>query len=78
MHVPPLRERREDVLPLARLFLTRFTGRDHPVQLGEDAAARLLAHQYPGNVRELRNIIERTLAYAPGAPVVHADNLHMD
>ena len=51
--VPPLTERRADILPLARHFL------GEPWRLTEDAQAALLAHDWPGNVRELRNSIER-------------------
>jgi DNA-binding NtrC family response regulator len=60
--VSPLRERREDVLPLARHFLERHT-RESGRQLGLSAAAErsLLSHAWPGNVRELRNAIERAL-----------------
>ncbi|MCG8424828.1 MAG: sigma-54 dependent transcriptional regulator [Proteobacteria bacterium] len=54
--LPPLRERREDLLPLAERFLTQI-GR--PLRLGEDARQALLAHSWPGNVRELENVIER-------------------
>jgi DNA-binding NtrC family response regulator len=60
--VPPLRERRDDVLPLARHFLghhARETGRQ--VGLSAAAEACLLSHAWPGNVRELRNAIERAL-----------------
>jgi DNA-binding NtrC family response regulator len=51
--LPPLAERRADILPLARHFL------GSPRRLSEDAEAALLAHDWPGNVRELRNSIER-------------------
>ena len=51
--VPPLTERRADILPLARHFL------GESFRLTEDAEAALLAHDWPGNVRELRNSIER-------------------
>ncbi len=51
--VPPLAERRADILPLARHFLGA------ELQLSDEAAAALLAHDWPGNVRELRNSIER-------------------
>jgi transcriptional regulator with GAF, ATPase, and Fis domain len=78
LSVPPLRERREDILPLARHFLERFGGHEHPVLLTDDAATRLLAHRYTGNVRELRNILERTLAHAPEMTVLRADALRMD
>jgi DNA-binding NtrC family response regulator len=53
LHVPPLGERREDVLPLAEAFLKP------PKSLGESAKSALLAHDWPGNVRELQNRILR-------------------
>lgn len=73
--MPPLKERRDDILPLARQFLTHYTtafGR--PVRaLSTLAEHELLAHDYPGNVRELRNRIERAVALADGAVIGPAD-----
>ena len=64
--VPPLRERREDILPLARQLLTgvakRF-GKNMPA-LTPDAANLLLRYAWPGNVRELENALERAVALA--------------
>jgi transcriptional regulator with PAS, ATPase and Fis domain len=62
--VPPLRQRREDVLPLADHFLARHGMReDKPdCYLSREAADLLLAHTWPGNVRELENEIQRALA----------------
>ena len=65
--LPPLTERRADILPLARHFL----GVD--LQLSEDAAAALLAHDWPGNVRELRNSMERAKLMARDGIVNAAD-----
>jgi DNA-binding NtrC family response regulator len=65
--LPPLTERRADILPLARHFL----GVD--LQLSEDAAATLLAHDWPGNVRELRNSMERAKLMARDGIVGAAD-----
>jgi len=65
--LPPLTERRADILPLARHFL----GPDS--QLSEDAAAALLAHDWHGNVRELRNSIERAKLLARDGMVGAAD-----
>jgi DNA-binding NtrC family response regulator len=65
--LPPLTERRADILPLARHFL----GAD--LQLSEDAAAALLAHDWHGNVRELRNSIERAKLMARNGIVSAAD-----
>ena len=66
--VPPLRERREDVLPLAEAFLQQLRielGRRQAV-LSPAAKSRLLAYGFPGNVRELRNVIERALVLEAG------------
>lgn len=73
--VPPLRERREDIVPLARHFLAQLS--KTPIELSPAAATRLLAHDFPGNVRELRNIVERSLAYAPGTGVLSAEGLRI-
>jgi two-component system nitrogen regulation response regulator NtrX len=66
--LPPLRERREDIPELVSHFLARFAAeRRMPAPaISEEAMAALQAHDWPGNVRQLRNIIERTLILAPG------------
>jgi DNA-binding NtrC family response regulator len=64
--VPPLRERREDVLPLAESFLTRHS-------LDDAAKSALLAHDWPGNVRELQNRVHRATALASGDTITPAD-----
>jgi NtrC-family two-component system response regulator AlgB len=67
IRVPPLRERREDILPLARSFvasLAQSTGRSLP-QLSPETESMLQAWSWPGNVRELRNAIERALIVWP-------------
>ena len=66
--VPPLRERREDILPLAEAFLSRESRR-----LDERARQALLAHDWPGNVRELQNRIMRALAMAGEDAITTAD-----
>lgn len=66
LHVPPLRERGDDVCRLAELFLSRFSreqGRPAPTLSPEDARA-LRSYPWPGNVRELQNAIERALIVA--------------
>jgi transcriptional regulator with GAF, ATPase, and Fis domain len=72
LHLPPLRERREDVLPLARLFLRKFArGMGRPVKEFAPGAARILeSYVYPGNVRELRNLVERAVILAGGAETI--------
>jgi len=66
--LPPLRERREDIPELVSHFLARYAAerRMSPPRISEEAMAALQAHDWPGNVRQLRNIIERTLILAPG------------
>jgi two-component system nitrogen regulation response regulator NtrX len=68
IRVPPLRERREDIPLLARHFMARgaeATGLS-PREFGEDAMAALQAYSWPGNVRQLRNMVEWLLIMAPG------------
>ena len=78
IEVPPLRDRRVDIPPLARHFMRRaaeVAGRA-PRIIGEDAMAALQAQDWPGNVRELRNVVERILIMAreiltnPSAPTL--------
>ena len=58
--IPPLRERKEDIIPLSNLFLERISARYHlqPMVLTSIATARLLEHPWPGNLRELSSILE--------------------
>lgn len=66
VHIPPLRERREDILPLARYFMAKFSqkyGKDVN-ELSQEALQALLKHPFPGNVRELENRIERGIILA--------------
>lgn len=66
VHVPPLRERPEDVVMLARHFLEQFAAKYQRPEtvLTEEDTARLLSYAWPGNVRELRNVIERSVLLA--------------
>jgi len=73
--VPPLRERREDILPMAEFFLKKFSERMERPQPGicEATRAVLLSYDYPGNVRELEHGIERAVALCPGSCISPAD-----
>jgi len=65
INLPPLRERPQDVLPLAKYFLSRL-GRTPDVQLTEGAVRLLIEYGWPGNVRELANVMERGMILAGG------------
>ncbi len=75
LDLPPLRERPEDILPLAEYFLKRFAGqaRRPQLQLSSEARRRLQSHTWPGNVRELRNLMERIAFLCPGDRVEAED-----
>jgi DNA-binding NtrC family response regulator len=74
IHLPPLRERPEDIAELARRFQSELAvGPGAPRGFESDAMARLCAHRWPGNVRELRNAIERTELLAPGPRIRACD-----
>lgn len=72
LRAPSLAERREDIPELAGYFVGRLAGMSgvSARQIGEDALAALQAADWPGNVRQLRNVIERILILAPGDPSV--------
>ncbi|HKJ76281.1 MAG TPA: sigma-54 dependent transcriptional regulator [Gammaproteobacteria bacterium] len=79
LHIPPLRERPEDIAPLAERLLARTaTGSGRPVPaLSAEAAERLRAHDWPGNVRELDNVMQRALILQPG-DTVGPEDLHFE
>ena len=71
LHVPPLRERPDDLGPLARAFAAELRGAAVELRMAPEAERLLRAHRWPGNVRELRNFIERLhLLRDPGPLVV--------
>ena len=72
--VPPLRQRREDIPQIAEAVLARLAGNGGPVPaLSEEAEAALSAYPFPGNVRELENILERAVALCDGQTIEVAD-----
>ncbi len=78
IHLPPLRERRDDILPMAEAFLEeigRSVGRP-AAGISRDALGTLLAYRFPGNVRELRNAIERATILCDGG-LITVDHLPM-
>ena len=74
--IPPLRQRREDIAPLAQGLLDRICARyqQRPVMLGPGALVRLLQHNWPGNVRELASVLEAALLEAADG-VIRASDL---
>jgi DNA-binding NtrC family response regulator len=75
IHLPPLRERREDISLLVDHFLARFNERLKKQVTGiePEAIERLVAHAWPGNIRELENVIERTVLFCEGPLIRLAD-----
>ena len=75
VHLPPLRDRREDIPPLATAFLKRFSAQANRVIHGFSAAAvdRLTAFDWPGNVRQLQNEVQRAVLLCEGDSVGAAD-----
>jgi two-component system NtrC family response regulator len=75
LDMPPLRERKEDIVPLAQYFLKRLC-REHrkpPMTLSTEAEGALLMHPWPGNVRELENLISRSVVLSPRAVLKPSD-----
>jgi DNA-binding NtrC family response regulator len=75
IRVPPLRERERDALLLAEIFLAEALRRSDapPRRFGAAAQAAILAHGWPGNVREVANVVERVVLSSEGNPVEPAD-----
>ncbi|HKT51907.1 MAG TPA: sigma-54 dependent transcriptional regulator, partial [Candidatus Angelobacter sp.] len=75
--LPPLRERPEDIPALAQHFAAQITRQNgwKPVTFAPDAVQALQAHSWPGNIRELRNVVERLLLFAEG-DIITADTVH--
>lgn len=75
LHVPPLRDRREDILPIFEHFQYRFGQRynSSPPDLDYSAKELLLRYRWPGNIRELRNVAEQTVVLMRGATISAED-----
>jgi two-component system response regulator AtoC len=72
IHMPPMRERMDDLPLLVEHFLTKFRFKPDaiPTTISEEAMARLAEHDWPGNVRELENAIERAVVLSRGQPIM--------
>jgi len=73
--IPPLRERRDDIPHIARTILARICSdmARTPVELSESAVERLRSYYWPGNIRELRNVLERSLLFTDGTVLGPSD-----
>lgn len=79
IHIPPLRKRKEDILPLAEYFLQKFCRENHKSfkYFSNDAKQKLSLYSWPGNVRELANIIERTVVLQSEGEIL-AKHIYLD
>ncbi|MCB1114083.1 MAG: sigma-54-dependent Fis family transcriptional regulator [Chlamydiia bacterium] len=79
IEVPPLKEREEDIIPLARHFLKKFSKENHlkEKRLSNDSEKLLKKYDWPGNVRELSNIIERAVVISP-SDIIQAESLSLN
>jgi DNA-binding NtrC family response regulator len=80
VHVPPLRERRDDIPLLVQHFMSRFappaqTDGQPPVLVSQDVMRRLMAYHWPGNVRQLENTVERAVALRADPAQITVDDL---
>lgn len=75
VHLPALRERREDIPLLVEHFVKRYNAEmgKHCVRVGDDAMKQLVAYEWKGNVRELQNVIERAVIFAEGETIEISD-----
>lgn len=75
IHVPPLRERREDISPLVDYFIRKYSEREDKKieEISAEAMNALLNYSFPGNIRELENIIERAVVFCEGQTVTSSD-----
>ncbi len=76
--IPPLRERREDIPLLVQHFLQKIGAEQSPprsVTMSQEAMRRLMAYSWPGNVRQLENVVERALAFSQGRPQIDVPDL---
>ena len=82
IHLPPLRERREDIPLLVQSFLEKLGAEQLPprteVVFSQEAIRRMMAFDWPGNVRQLENLIERTLALTPGRTQIDVADLPLE
>ncbi len=77
LSLPPLRARGDDIIPLAELFIAKYSTGESVLKLNDDAKYALQRHAWPGNVRELENVIQRAIILCDGRILKRAD-LHFE
>jgi len=79
IHLPPLRDRKEDILPLAAYFLERLCteNRKQSKRLSSESKEKLLAYHWPGNIRELANVMERAVVMNP-SELLYPEHLSLE
>jgi two-component system response regulator FlrC len=77
LHISPLRDRPDDILPLANKILSHYLSDGNVIHFSETAKRRLNKHLWPGNVRELDNVIQRALILKTG-DVIEAEDVHLE
>ncbi len=82
IHLPPLSERREDIPLLVKSFILKLSQQHQParsdVVFSQEAMRRLMAHNWPGNIRQLENVVERALTMTPGRNQIEVGDLPPD
>ncbi len=76
LYLPPLRNRKEDIIPLAEYFLRAKNKSRQPKMLSNEAKSFLLSYDFPGNVRELEHLIERSLIFCDG-DIIHPKHFNL-
>ncbi|MBA57599.1 MAG: sigma-54-dependent Fis family transcriptional regulator [Gammaproteobacteria bacterium] len=77
INVPSLRERTDDILPLANFFLMKYGDKRNELSVSPEALGKLLNYEWPGNVRELENVIQRAVVLSNGEAIT-AEHLFFD
>ena len=73
IQIPPLRERRDEIVPLATYFLNNELLDGDSLTFSTEALAALLSYDWPGNIRELKNVVESTVAITTSSVIMAAD-----
>ena len=82
IHLPPLRDRREDIPLLVQKFINKLGQEQDPprseIQISQEAMRQIMAFDWPGNIRQLENTIERILVLAPGQSQISLSDLPLE